>query len=284
MWVVKSGEKAMWTTNPNGTGLDFRTKSVQLFAMSRQLEDIEVKFSFSALAIAGAIGKRAVQHLYEARLLPEGKGTNVLKRVAVVGGFVGVGVPLLAAGRIASAILDEFNQYDGEVPTGLPYIARNLPSEDRLQVGALDDDYACHSALFEFPELYKQGVAMPSDALIEIVDKTFLFHSQAGGLKSLSPFGNNTEEASYAGRIEGWARGEDAYFVPVTRELTFDSEDPNYSASAQQYNHMANHVRNNAVGKLTVNVSLAIRNGLDRLAQSKKDLREKRKAKRKVTN
>lgn len=246
--------------------------------MARQLADQTMSFSFGDLAIAGAMSKRAVQHVVEAGLLPDGKGTRVLKRIAVIGGFVGVGVPLLAAGRIARAILDEFNQPDGEVPIGLSEYWRRLPSDAREELlKNAHDDYFVHKVFFEYDENYHLGEALRADALFEIVDKQFLFLMRDKIIKTADQFGEDDLDSGFVGRIDGWARGGEATVIPAATMFNIRTDDPRFKELWLENSSIVQRARSNAVGKLTVNVSLAIRNGFDRLAEFHAQKRKKRK-------
>lgn len=234
-------------------------------------------FSYTELAIAGDITKRAFQHLADANAkspnsnwLPVGKGIRTVKRLAVIGGFVSAGVPLYAAARLTSALVEaEFNTYDGEVPNGIGFLARSLPPSALDSMPAIDGDmdYWYHRALMMFPDLYVQGNALISDALVEIVDRTHIYLTSTSKLGSLNPWDGQIEKASYAGRIEGWGRDREAYFVSASSMAPIYDEDPEFKTRGAALNEMSRAAYSNAVGRLTVNVSLAVRNGLDRIAR-----------------
>lgn len=241
-------------------------------------------FSYSEFAIAGDMTKRAFQHLTDANaksprseLLPVGGGIRALKRVAVLGGFMSAGVPLLAAARIASALLQyEFNTYDGEVPSGLGFLARSLPKGAMASIPGrdVDTDYWYHRELIKHPDIYVPGAALDSDALVEIVDRTHIYMGSMSGLGVLNPWDGQSDKASYAGRIEGWARDSDAYFVSAAEMAPLDRDDPEFKTKGAALNAMSRAAYRNAVGRITVNLSLAIRNGLDRIARHRGSLRE----------
>lgn len=229
--------------------------------MGRQ--SIRDEFSFSELAIVGDMSKRAIQHLADGGLLPEGRGIAVLKRVAVIGGFVGGGVPLLAAGRIADAVLSEFNQEDGEVPSGLNDASklRRLPAAELAEIPRDANDYWYHQALWKHSELYQPGVVFGSDALIEIADKTHLFLRSASGIGIRNPWTENAEAAAYIGQLDGWERGSEAHVTLLIDVVPLDLK-----RTGRDVSEVAQQWRASAVAMLTVNISLAVRRGLDRLA------------------
>jgi hypothetical protein len=75
------------------------------------------------------------------------------------------------------------------------------------------------------------------------------------------------EEATLVGWLEGWQRGFEPNLVHVTNKIIFDRRDTASMALYRQLNTEAQQARNNAVGTLTVNISLAIRRAFDRLAE-----------------
>ncbi len=226
----------------------------------------EDTFSFSDLAIASSMSKRQIQHLADARLLPENGSIATLKRACVIGGFSFGGVPIIAAGRIAKTILDEFNEPDGEVPSALRYLARGLMQKARAEIPSPDSDYWYHRALWMHRSEadYRPGRATKSDALIEIVDKAHIYFCGTSGLPFFTPWGG--KEAVYFGRIEGWERGSDASIITLPELVPLDPDHPDYLIKGKALADLADRARANAVAVLTVNVSLAVRNGLDRLA------------------
>jgi hypothetical protein len=235
-------------------------------------------FSFSDLAVAGAMTKRAVQHVADAGLLPPGGDIRALKRIATIGAFMSVGVPLFLASKLANIILYEFNQSDGEAPCGLNFMARHLPDTELKKLPPTESDYWYHAALFRCSDIYPRGKCGVSDALVEIVDRRHLFMTQASKLPVLNLATGNVEEASFIGWVEGWGRGsDDARVVYVTEQIgrMDDEENPRWRETATRVCAEAEAARSDAVGKLTVNVSLGIRNALDRLAEFRTSARGK---------
>lgn len=241
---------------------------------------MDTHFSLANLAIAGDMTKRSVQYIADARLLPTGGGIRALKRIGSIGAFVAAGTPLLVAARLAEAILLEFNQNDGEAPTGLSYLARKLPAIDIASLSANgNDDYWYHRALLRHPALYQPSKALVSDVLIEIVDRRLVFLSINSDQKTLvpasAPFSDAAPklvplevDASLLGWIEGWGRGEGARILSVSERIGLmdDQVNPAWRAQALLFETQAQEARKNALGKLIVNVSLAMRTALDRLA------------------
>lgn len=237
----------------------------------------EDQFSYAEFAVAGDMTKRAFQHLMDASAkvskldwLPTGPGIRKVKRVSVIGGLVGAGVPLYSAARLAAALVfHEFNTYDGEVPSGLSFLARKLPSSAlvNMPISGDDNDYWYHRALIENPNIYVPSRALNSDAMVEIVDRTHVYIAAMSGIGILNPWDEKADKASYIGRIDGWERDGEAVFISAGLIAPLDQQDPDFKSKGAKLNEMSRSAYRNAVGRITVNVSLAVRNGLDRIAR-----------------
>src|SRR5262249_35711930 len=152
-------------------GLHSYPKGANDDGMIRRPSDPGDTFSFAELAVAGGMTKRAFQHVADAErpsLLPVGSGVRVLKRTAVIGAFMDGGVPLLVAAQLARAILDEFNQNDGEAPSGLNGLVHDVANDPILRSSSRQNDYWYHLALYQNPAIYRRGEKLKSDALINI--------------------------------------------------------------------------------------------------------------------
>jgi hypothetical protein len=215
--------------------------------------------------------KRAFQHVVETGLLPSGGDIRTLKRIATIGGFAAAGVPLVCAAKIAAAILVEFNESDGEAPSGLRFLVREVAADE---VSAVRDanDYWYHLAIYK--HLQKLGLSESLgktnfDAFIEIIDREFVFMSAANNLLILDGITNRPQEAQFIGWLEGWERASDARLVPLYEKIQIDGSgtaDSPDNTGAELVN-AALDARLNAVGIIRVNLSLAIRRGLDRVAE-----------------
>jgi hypothetical protein len=283
-------------------------------------------FSFVELAVAGGLSKSTYQFLEKSQLLQGGHGIEDFKRVATIGALVAGGVSLMGAAAMAKTIVKwEFNQEDGEAPSGIEelFITEFAHGKAGLSYRQFNE-YWFHRKLYEFGIRPGQK-ALRSDAVIEIIERRFVFYRrgdeevnrseepelrrerdkllkqrrelrrqalvlwEAGqrpteemraqdakltrAIKrtypryltlSNSPLGES-ESASLVGWLEGWQRGLEPHLVLVTDKINFDDK-----ASVEIYRRLnteAHHARNNAVGTLTVNISLAIRRAFDRLAE-----------------
>ena len=217
--------------------------------------------------------KRAFQHVVETGLLPPGGGIRTLKRIAVIGGFAAAGVPLVCAAKIAAAILVEFNEADGEAPSGLRFLVRELSADEISALAAedRDNDYWYHLDLLKHRKNLGQsgsGGATNFDVLLEIVDREFVFMRPRRGLKIFDSIAQNLQESQFVGWLEGWERGSDARLVHLYEKIEVNcSDNDGPDKRALDLIAEANEARTNAVGEITINVSLAIRRGLDRVAE-----------------
>ncbi|MDN5928715.1 MAG: hypothetical protein L0I29_16730 [Hyphomicrobiales bacterium] len=222
--------------------------------MPRRPKDPADVFSHSDLAIASNTTKRSVQLMADNGLLPGDRGIRDLKRICVIGAFVSAGAPILVGGRVVEKLLWSLNQSDGELPSRLIDFDRKLgpaafPSDREIS------DYWRHRALLSRPDLYRSGEAFSSDFRVEIVDRQHVFTS--GGIVEANV-------RTYEGRIEGWERGSDVFFHSI-----FETSQPdqwNVPPGQDHLQEASQPLFANAVGVLAINGSLAIRNGLDRLA------------------
>lgn len=226
--------------------------------MPRRPKDPADDFSHNDLAVAGFTTKRSVQLMADNGLLPGDHGIRDLKRVCIISAFVSAGAEPLVVGRVVEKLLWSFNQADGEMPSGLPYMARKLAGEARSLPGDVEpNDYWYHRDLYRRPDIYHAGKTYRSDVFVEIADREHVYLSTKGGVPRLDALDPSFPETSYEGWIEGWERGTEPRFYSLA-ELP-QSEWPATNARALS-------ARSHAVGLLTINASLAIRNGLDRLA------------------
>ena len=232
------------------------------------------RFSFAELAVAGDMTRRAVQHVVETGLLPSGGDIRTLKRMATIGGFAAAGVPLICAAKIAAAILVEFNESDGEAPSGLRFLVRELSDDEvsALQEEADANDYWYHLALYKHHQKFGLSERLGKtrfDAFIEIIDREFVFMSTANNFSILDSITQRPQEAQFIGWLEGWERASDARLVPLYEKIQIDdsgtADSPDNKAA--ELVNAALDARLNAVGSIKVNVSLAIRRALDRVAE-----------------
>jgi hypothetical protein len=233
-------------------------------------------FSHGDIAAATGMQKRAVQQLFELSpgVLPPGNGVNTFKRVAFVAALVNGGMPLFAAGRIVRPLVElEYNRHDGEVPSGLEYMVRELPPVDRARIDGASD-YHYHAALYRYrgrliPDkeaaYYTVGAPVKGDALLSIVDGRFVYSATYEGLKTLNIWTGRPEAFSYVGEVIGAERGKEVVFTHVSETVSFDATADDYALAGVDLTAQARLRFERATAVLTVNASLAIRNAFDRL-------------------
>jgi len=210
--------------------------------------------------------KRAVQILFDERLVPPGGDSRTLKRVASIGAFVAAGVPLMVAGRLSEELRATLSS-DGEMSSRIPDFLYKLSDEARSDIPSDASEYDHHRFLCEHLASYNPTRACDFDTRIEVVDRNLVFCTDKSGIA----IGNSPDrhDAAFCGWITGWERGEDANFVDLTSRVHEViglkrgewSEEINerYYATLRHYERKARQLREDAIGKLTVNVSLAIR-------------------------
>jgi hypothetical protein len=123
------------------------------------------------------------------------------------------------------------------------------PSADRTT------DYHWHYALIRYPDIYAKGKALGSDVIVEIVDFKLLFSS--------------TRQFP-APTLVGWIyRGADTRIIHAIEKVgaADDRENPGWQAALDRLEAEALAERENAVARTAINLSLAIRRALDRIAE-----------------
>lgn len=226
--------------------------------MPRRPKDPADEFSHSDLAVAVGTTKRAIQIIADNSGLPGDRSIRDLKRACVIGAFVSAGVPLLVASRVVEKLLWNFDEADGEFPSRLHDFDSKLDWSD-LPTDLHFSDYWRHRKLVTRRDLYQPGEALKLDYRVIIADSERVFTSYGTSMGG---------DPAYAGRIEGWARNSDVSFIVPT----FDPE-AEWSRGAPPDDEPQLKFLRNAMGILTINTSLAIRNGLDRIARHRGLLR-----------
>ena len=231
-------------------------------------------FSFEDLAVVAGLTKSAIQAVSAVGLLPRRddgvSDIRTLKRVATIGAFVSAGVPLMASAQIAKAANLDFSRADGEVPSGFDNVWHHLPADEVRELPE-SNDYWLHDVARRHPDIYRPGRAMSSDLIYEIAEREYVLHRP---LRPFGPISDPSAPDGYrdwpapVGRIANWRRGSTAVFVPLMEDVVpYYDDEGNPTDEAKALAAMIVAARENAVGVIVVNLSLAIRNGLDRLAE-----------------
>lgn len=227
--------------------------------MPRRPKNPADDFSHNDLAIASGMNKRVVQLVADNRLLPGDHGNRDMKRICAIGAFVSAGASTLVAGRLVQKLLWSFNQNDGEMPSGLSHMALGLDGSIRsIPPGVEPNDFWYHRDLFQRQDIYKPGASHRSDVHVEIADREHVYLATRIGPSVFGALAADFPSTTYEGWIEGWGRGTEPRFYSLAELSERERERANARAVV---------ARTNVVGLLTINASLAIRNGFDRLAR-----------------
>lgn len=252
---------------------------------SRSTQDL---LTSREVALAADITPRNFALLHDQGLAPRARasvsgkaGARVydgvgLAHAALIGALHLSGLELLVAGRLVAAFADQFDVSYGKLPSNLgAYIHAPLnprsgyrPWDDEPGEAPIDtdQDYWLHERLRNRSGLYQPATALTGDFIIDIADHSFVTTENKGRetIKVFSPVSGGLP-ASPDFRIVG--RGSTAQIVAVHEEL--DSLDVFSDAqAADQLRRLERDYldgRDNAVTRLRINLSLAIRNAFDRL-------------------
>lgn len=209
--------------------------------MGRPRTDPSDSFLSSELAIAGGTTQRNVQLLRDNGLLSAAGDTAELKRMAFAGALSAVGLPLLAAGRLAAALTFDPRSGDGEFRSGMEFAAVRLPAKF---AAAAAGDYWAHRAVSDAADAgaftYERGAALRGDTVIEIADRRDVFIGNFGLVG-----------ADHIAVIDGWG-------ADLRVKAWFDLPEP-----SEEERKLAEMRRTNSVGLARINVALAIRNAFD---------------------
>jgi hypothetical protein len=199
-----------------------------------------------------------------------------LAHAALIGALHLAGFELLVSARLATAFADNYHTNYGKLPSNLGvYLQKPLnptpghyPWTDRGEEDQvdLDHDFWLHDRLRNRSTIYQRGVAFRGDFIIDIADHAFVLTEHLGmeKVKVFSPV-SGALPASPDYRIDG--RGTATRIIPIHQEV--DSLD--FSVNARAANRMREleqqylDARENAVSRVRINLSLAIRNAFDRL-------------------
>ncbi len=238
--------------------------------MGRRKHDAPLnRFSTSEVAAGCGLSARNVMYLCSEGLIPivsggKGKGRHRqlefegLAQAAVIGAFYSAGIEIYLASRLVQEIGDETSfhnltnlesflsrTHSGVVAT---MHEENLDPENALHL---------HDALRRRSNNYQPHKGMPFDKLIEIFDRIFVFLNHLTRQDERDTLGaSDMPVAMY--RISGWQKGTDDV------ELVHAPPHRIRKLPAQWQ-----RVRENFRGMTRVNVSLAIRDSLDAIAEAR---------------
>ncbi|MBF0562415.1 MAG: hypothetical protein HQL37_10415 [Alphaproteobacteria bacterium] len=167
-----------------------------------------------------------------------------------VGALHGTGVELLLAAKISNCIIRQFMMGEPKQAEALIWIA-NLPPK-------LKEETSVYRALAEATGMpgFMSGAGTCGDHLIEIADRQYVLSTRnIEGWTTESPFDGNPLPSSPLAKIMNWQRGMDAVVKYVGHDIEYELD----------VEHEFLRARENAVGIIRLNISLAIRNGFFRI-------------------
>lgn len=215
------------------------------------------------------LSTRNVMYLCGEGLIPiasggEGKGKHRLldyeglARAAVIGAFYSAGLEIYLASRLMQEIGDEANFHDlSNLDSFLSHPHSGLVNKMHEEKLDPNHAYSLHAALRRWSNNYQPHKGMTSDSLFEIFDRMFVFllHLRQDNKRdTLEP--DNLPKAMY--RISGWQKG--------TEDVELAHAQPHRLGRLPAKWRRA---RENFKGMIRVNVSLAIRDSLDAIAEAR---------------
>ena len=253
-------------------------------------------FTSREIAVAAGLPARNFALLVDQNLAPRPCGDGLgkaghrtynsagLGHAALVGALHLAGFELLVSARLAAAFADDHGASYGKLRSNLnAYLYGELNPDKGLPWGEMpkdlpldfEQDYWLHYLLRNRSTIYRRGIAIQGDCIIEIADHAFvLTHSLGLKIKMHSPVSREGLPANPDYRIIG--RGTSARIVPIHEEVdSLDFQiDPRSAEKMRQLEREYLDGRKDAVTIVQINLSLAIRNAFDRL----QDDREKKAA------
>lgn len=243
-------------------------------------------FSSREMALAAALSPRSFSLLHEKGLAPTSTVHSVgghagyrlyddvaLGHIALVGALNSAGFPLLVSARLGSALTEEYCFNYGRLPSNLiAYLHAplnpspgNFPWTDQDSDDDVDieQDFWLHDRLRNRSEVYVREKPIVGDLIVEIADREFVLTKCFGSNVQVSSLTSGSIPASPDYRIV-W-EGTDATVVPIHEEvgdLDFFSN-PEAAKKMHYWEQRYLNARDNAVVKVQINLSLAIRNALD---------------------
>jgi hypothetical protein len=240
------------------------------------------RFSSTELAIGANLPTRTFALLKEASIAPDpvnlahGKGSHALydseglEHAGVIAGFWAAGMPAFLAARLASAFYNEWRLcgYTGlDKLSRLNFFWRKAARDNSSFLSDVTDTFTLHRALRTRTNVYKANSSLNEDMVVEIVDLRYVFDPSRADNKIPihSPVSGSVWATPAFRIVSGWERGEDVIISSIADEVpNFDfSADERSAAIYKAIETEFLNARQNAVGLLRVNVSLAVRNAFD---------------------
>ena len=240
------------------------------------------RFLRDDVSAGSGLQQSQVENLVKQNVAPpsEGKGrgsartydSDGLAQFAVAGAAFLAGIEIIPAARLAEALRRDVFVKNGHFHDTLDDVITRAGGRNRLA------DVPRHPVADRFDryglyELARSLVgpdglirARKGDAIIEVINRSYVFVGHNNGLKIVSPFSIKSYDVSAEFRLTGWERGSnEVAIVPFYEELPpmdpdGDEEWRRRGAEIEAEYHAA---RENAVSALHINVSLAVRRGYE---------------------
>jgi hypothetical protein len=242
------------------------------------------EFTATDLGIGGAMSHDHIIQLSKRGLVPGfgkvGQGAHrighyrTLQHITIIGAFRAAGVDLLLAGKIAVPIADHLEHAYYTVPTMLDrYLEKDvnprypdLPWDPRENETVVNPDYRqdfwLHHLLISRTGIYRRGMPIIGDFLIEIADRQYVYMDTWSRADQTKVVRDIHYSAAPMFEVIGWERGGEAEVVPSYYEAsTLEGKEGRAENIRIEAKYMNAYV--GAVGRVRVNISLAIRNALD---------------------
>ena len=236
---------------------------------SRKDSQLEDHFTTSDAAAATGLSGRNVMYLCSLGSIPvaaggEGRGRyrqfdyEGLARIAVIAAFYNAGIEIYLAARLVEEIGDEANFHQ---MSNLDSLLSSPHSRivQEMTILRLDPEHAyyLHKHLRENTNSYCRHKAIEYDRLLEIFDRVYVF------LNKLVL--NSEDQTLYPGnkpsplyKITGWKKGSDRVHLDDAPQPGSSRLTKNWASARQDFK-----------GMIRINASLAIRDVLDTMADSR---------------
>ena len=197
-------------------------------------------------------------------------GSDAMSRLAAAGALYNSNIGQLPAARLATVLIDAIEKRRGKNLSGVDRIrhAAAVLAGVGLNENNEFDQFEAIGCLLKHRDLYTPGAALPEDVRVRIVDRRYVFFVYP--IKLVSPVDGKPTDSEPAFLIEGWERSSsdaDIVVSPIETlfakgwEITGSLESKAALLVEAQWKAAAE----NAVSKLEINLSLAIRSAFERI-------------------
>lgn len=255
-------------------------------------QEIEAAFRFRARTLEMLLKLDLAPHSQTGGVRGQARmfDANGLSQIAIAAGIFWSGIEIVSAGRLAQAISRHFRAAYGRPPSGLYgaarkwwdsiTVVRGLQDYSALKestINGLDnlDDAIIYAAIRRDPKDYRPGQSWPEDVYFDLVDRQYGFLGTPGSnVKVHNAISGREDQMQPEFRVSGWSRGGDVEITQLYQEFPrgWDQKGTPARAAACEIEQEFFSANDDPQGKLSLNVSRAIRRGHDRIF----DLRNQR--------